>query len=268
MDEFSVTPLGTVSPYPKGNKNCPGFLVKNDDKKILLDCGNGISRLMNFPKDLKDLIIIISHLHKDHYSDLGAFADALDCYHRLGISNDTIKVFLPEFWSVAFNYNNVIDILASSKYMKLIDYGEQGYVKVSSTSYLHNNLVYGNMKLSFLKNLHGTPNIKTYSTKIEVNGMSLVYTADTEYNEQLIEFCKNADLLISEATFLKGQPKTKGHMYAYEAGFLAKEANVKKLMLTHFWPEIPKSEYVNEASIYFENVIAAEEGKKLILRRD
>lgn len=267
MNEFSVTPLGTVAPYPKGNCNCPGFLVRNGNQKILLDCGSGVSRLMNFPEDLKDLIIIISHLHKDHYSDLGAFSDALDCYHRLEILNETVKVFLPEFWQVAFDYNNIISILASSEYMKLIDYGEQGYVETTSHAYLHFNLVYGNMKLSFLKNLHGTYDINTYSTKIEANGKSLVYTADTEYNEQLVEFCKNADLLISEATFLKGQPKTKGHMYAYEAGLLAKEANVKKLMLTHFWPEIPKSEYVKEASAYFENVIAAEEGKKLILRR-
>lgn len=38
-------------------------------------------------------------------------------------------------------------------------------------------------------------------------------------------------------------------------------------MLTHFWPEIPKKEYIEEAKKYFENVIAANEGETLTLRR-
>ena len=42
--------------------------------------------------------------------------------------------------------------------------------------------------------------------------------------------------------------------------------NVKKLLLTHFWPEIDKDEYVNEAKEIFENTEAAVEGKKLILK--
>jgi ribonuclease BN (tRNA processing enzyme) len=42
---------------------------------------------------------------------------------------------------------------------------------------------------------------------------------------------------------------------------IAKEAGVKKLLLTHFWPEIDKQKYVDEAKDIFENVHAAEEGK-------
>ena len=44
MSEIIITPLGTISPYTKGNMNCPGFLVEYNNKKILLDCGNGITR--------------------------------------------------------------------------------------------------------------------------------------------------------------------------------------------------------------------------------
>ena len=33
MDEIVVTPLGTVSPYPKDNKNCPGFLIEYNKYK-------------------------------------------------------------------------------------------------------------------------------------------------------------------------------------------------------------------------------------------
>ncbi len=72
MSKIIITPLGTISPYTKGNMNCPGFLVEYNSKKILLDCGNGITRLLNFPNDLKDLNIIITHYHKDHFGDIGA----------------------------------------------------------------------------------------------------------------------------------------------------------------------------------------------------
>ena len=65
-----VTPLGTVSPYCKASKNCPGFLVNRNNKKILLDCGNGITKHMVFPNDLNNLTIFISHLHTDHNGEL------------------------------------------------------------------------------------------------------------------------------------------------------------------------------------------------------
>ena len=68
--------LGTVSPYCKLDKNCPGFLIKNGEHKILLDCGNGITRLLNLQEDLKNLTIILSHLHKDHYGDILSIAYA------------------------------------------------------------------------------------------------------------------------------------------------------------------------------------------------
>ena len=90
-----VIPLGTVSPYCKKDKNCPGFLVKNKNTKILLDCGSGISRLLNFPNDLESLTVIISHLHKDHYSDLFSLGYASFVYKNLGLLSKKIKVYIP-----------------------------------------------------------------------------------------------------------------------------------------------------------------------------
>lgn len=70
MNEIIITPLGTVSPYSKESHNCPGFLIEYQEEKVLLDCGNGITRLLNFPKDLQNLHIIITHYHNDHFGDL------------------------------------------------------------------------------------------------------------------------------------------------------------------------------------------------------
>lgn len=241
MSEIKVTPLGTVSPYPKGNHNCPGFLLEYNKEKLLLDCGSGTSRLLSMEEDLKNLSIIISHNHLDHYSDLTAIAYASYCYHNLGLINKRVKVYSRD---INFEY------LGNTHYLEF-----------------HNIMDnFNSAKLSYLKNIHDTP---CYSTKITTKeGLTIVYTADTGYNEELIEFSKNADLLICESTFLKGQKGSKNHLYAFEAGQIAKLANVKNLMLNHFWPEISSEEYINEASVYFENIIGAEEGKTLTLRRN
>ena len=48
MNEIITTPLGTISPYTKGNRNCPGFLIEYNNQKILLDCGNSVYELRKY----------------------------------------------------------------------------------------------------------------------------------------------------------------------------------------------------------------------------
>lgn len=280
MYDVIVTPLGTVSPYCKNNKNCPGFLIEYKDKKILLDCGEGVSRLLNFPNDLNNLIIIISHLHKDHYSGLSSIGYASYVYKKLGYINEKIKVYIPggDEPKIRKNYYydngwgdkvRVDDRLQDFEY--LLDYGDENYLDFiaykDNNSYKNiNSIGYDDIKISFSLNPH---NLITYSIKLDVNDIKIVYSGDTGYEgNSLKTFAKDANLLICESTFLKGQLKNDdNHLYAYEAGMIARDANVKKLLLTHFWPEIEKVNYVNEAKEYFINTEAAEEGKKLILRR-
>ena len=88
--------LGSVSPYPKDNKNGVSNLVIDDDYKILLDCGTGSTRLLDMKKDLNNLIVIISHLHKDHYADLLPLSYASYVYHKLGYLKNKVKVYIPK----------------------------------------------------------------------------------------------------------------------------------------------------------------------------
>lgn len=269
-----ITPLGTVSPYSKDNKNCPGFLIEHDSKKILLDCGNGISRLLNMEKDLKDLIIVISHLHKDHYSDLSSIGYASYVYKTIGYLDKKIKVFIPKGDTYrACEYYTDEDGWGACKYITkniidfeyLMNFGNENYLDF--IPYNDNDKInHGDIEITFAKNPH---QVITYSAKITTKDGSTVYSADTGFNNNcLIEFAKNTDLLICESSYIKGQQKTSdNHLYAFEAATIAKLAGVKELLLTHFWPEIDKQKCVDEAKEIFDNTSAAEEGKKLILRR-
>ena len=54
------------------------------------------------------------------------------------------------------------------------------------------------------------------------------------------------------------------HLYAHEAAQIARQSEVDKLLLTHFWPDINKELYLQEALPIFENTQVAEEN--LILK--
>lgn len=245
--------LGSVSPYPKRDNNCVGYLIYDikNNQKILLDCGNGITRLMKFPEDLEDLTIIISHLHKDHYADLSAIAYASYVYHNLGLLSSKVKVYIP-------NSKDLED------YHYLINYGPENYMNF----YIYDeksNLNINDINVSFYQTQHS---IKTFAMNIIKENIKVSYSADTGYDENISSFFQDADILICEASFLKHQKNgNRNHLSTEEAAVIAKKSSVKKLILSHFWPEIDKLNYLNEAKNIFKKVDVALENKEYHLKK-
>lgn len=271
MSETFVTPLGTVSPYPKDDKNCPGFFVEYENNKILLDCGNGCTRLLKFPDDLNNLKIFISHLHPDHYGDLLSLIQAAKVYDKFGFIKNEIDLYIPsddkvtericldgDDWDTPHKFNtNIIDFRLIRNLAK--------NSPINLNEYIPSSIEFNDISLTSIIVPH---QISSYAMKITTPAGVVVYSSDTGTANYLSTFAKDCDLFICEATFLKGQYRSEdAHLYAWEAATIAKNANVKKLLLTHFWPEIDKEKYLEEAKDIFENVEVAEEGKKLVLRR-
>lgn len=252
MNEMKITPLGTISPYTKGNMSCPGFLIEYNNEKLLLDCGNGITRLLNFPEVLENLNVIITHYHKDHFGDIGAIQYASYVYHNLGMLDDKIKIFLPKN-DFGFNKKSIISNNESyAEYYNITD----GY-----------NFLINDLNVTFEDNRSHT--IESFMVRLQNEKFKIIYTSDvgTTNFDKLAEFCKNADVIICESSFLRRHnANSKTHLTAYDSGILASKSNAKKLLLTHFWPEEYKELYLEEARQTFNNVEVAEEGKKLILK--
>lgn len=269
-----LTPLGTISPYCKEERNCPGFLIENDEKRVLLDCGNGITRYLNISKDLENLIVIISHLHKDHYSDLSALAYASFVNKNLGYLQEKIKVYIPEGDKVdaTEDYKDTDGWSCSRKIKRnipdfdyLTNFGQEHFLEFIPYKE-KDRIEHGSIRISFKRNPH---QLVTHSIKLETKDGIIVYSSDTGFkNNTLQDFAKESDLLICESSYIKGQFKTSdNHLYAHEAAQIAKQANVKELLLTHLYPEVDRNLYLDEAKQVFENTNLAEENKKLILRR-
>ena len=257
MKELKITPLGTVSPYCKDTKNCSGFMIEYDDKRYLLDCGNGTTRNMNMKEDLKNLKVFISHLHVDHYGDALCLAQAALVYDRLKYIDKNIDIYIPEDDYIENTNNHIEDYyflhsLTKEYPINIIDYKELNLKEDDIT----------------IKSIYVPHQVKAHAFRIDTPVGSVVYSGDTGSKNNLREFAKGADLLICETTFLKNQNRgVDSHLYTTDTANIAKDAQVKKLMLTHFWPETDKEEYVNEVKDIFENTIYAEEGKTLVLKK-
>ena len=255
MDELIVMPLGTVSPYCFKNYNCSGYLVTYHNQNYLLDAGNGISRYMKLPEVLENLKILITHLHPDHFEELSVLCQAALVYKRLGILNNDLEIYIPGGDYINGKHTIEYNFIHSfeDKYpVKVIDYDKI-------------NIQNKDLKITSLRVPH---QVVANAFRIDTNVGSIVYSGDTGSENDLREFAKKVDLLICESTYLDGQTRRENtHLYAHDAGMIAHDAKVKKLLLTHFWPHINKNYYVKEAKTYFENTDKADEGKKLILKR-
>ncbi|AOT68546.1 MBL fold metallo-hydrolase [Geosporobacter ferrireducens] len=241
---MKLTVLGNWGPYPTAGGACSGYLFEGEGAKILIDCGNGtLSRLQQVLTSLEELdLIILSHLHSDHISDAMVLRYAIGINKMKGLFHKTIPLYAPatpqgDFEKLQFENAFLIQAIEENLVVH-----EQG------------------LKISFKKMDHP---VETYAIGIENKEKKFVFSADTRYCSQLIDFSKNADLLLCEAGVLeRDKTATTPHLSAMEAGQVATQGHVKKLLLTHFWPGYNLQEILDEAgSAYDGQLILSEEMK-------
>ena len=95
-------------------------------------------------------------------------------------------------------------------------------------------------------------------------GRTIVYTGDTRPCEAVLEASRDADLLIHDGSFadeMADWAKESMHSTAGEVAALAKEAGVRKLVLTHISSRYTDDvePILNDSKKKFENVIVAED---------
>jgi ribonuclease BN (tRNA processing enzyme) len=211
---MKLTLIGPWGAYPRAGEATAGYLLEHGDEKILIDCGSGVlSKLQSYIALNQLTSVFISHMHHDHVADLGCLQYA--CL----IDTDLKRRAKPL----------PIYVASESKEAELAYHSLSGSEVIS----LYETDIYERQGLSFtfFKTFHGA---FCLAMKVRANGKTIVYTADTYYDESLIPFCKDADLLIAETSFYaEFTARNYGHMNTAEVGTLAAQANVKKLVLTH-----------------------------------
>ncbi|WP_066495253.1 MBL fold metallo-hydrolase [Abyssisolibacter fermentans] len=236
---MKLTVLGNNGPYPRAGGACSGYLIETDDTKILLDCGNGVlSRLQKICKIDELDAIIISHLHSDHISDIFILKYAIGL-NLEKMQKAPIPLYMPmdnECFIQQMNYNNAFNI---------IQIDEETTIDIN------------NLEISFKKMTHP---VESYAIKILTNNRSFVYSGDTSYNDQLPEFIKNIDFFLCEASVLEKDRKIDTpHLSVKQAAQMAQNSIVKRLLLTHFWPEYKLEDIMAEASTEYNSILQLSE---------
>jgi ribonuclease BN (tRNA processing enzyme) len=108
----------------------------------------------------------------------------------------------------------------------------------------------GALDLAFAATRHQLP---TLAVSLAAEGRRLVYSADTGAGGDLPALAAGADLLLCEASLAggPGSPSWPYHLSATEAGALAREAGVGRLLLTHLAPMLNPARSVAEAAEAF-----------------
>lgn len=95
--------------------------------------------------------------------------------------------------------------------------------------------------------------------RVNVNNAAVVYSGDTDVNQNLVALSRDADLLICESA-LPDDLKKEGHLTPSLAGGIAQQAGVKRLVLTHLYPECDKMDIRQQcAKTYSGEIIVAKD---------
>lgn len=295
--------IGTSAVAPTARRNLSANLINFRGERILFDCGEGAQKTimrknLGFMKINK---IFITHWHADHFSGLLGLIQTLSMENR----KRPLEIYGPKeterFMDMILNLGyfdrgydikvkdikegDVIKQKVKGKNYKIYPFKTKHHVPSQGYVFEENNEVKANKKKMEKLGLGPSPKIrklkqgksievdgkeiKPEDVVEEVRGRKIVYTGDTEKLEKTVEVSKGADLLIHEATFTNDIIEEKyGHTSARQAAQIAKEAGVKKLVLTHLsrrYDNKPEK-LLEEAKEVFENTEIAEDGKKFSVK--
>jgi len=239
---LKITTIGWWGAYPGKNEAASGYLLQTDNKNILIDCGSGVlSKLQNYI-DIEDLDeVVLSHYHADHISDVYCLQYAVKVLIDIEKRENPLDIYGHE-------EDDKFSSLTYEEYTTGKPYDEE------------TELEFDNLKITFKKTIHKDT---CYSIKVEENGKTFVFSADTGWNDELIEFAKDSDLFICETSlYNKFYGRVEGHLTAGEVGKIAEEARVKQLVLSHLPHYGDHKDLVDEVKEnYSGKVELAETGK-------
>jgi ribonuclease BN (tRNA processing enzyme) len=240
-----VVIIGFWGAYPGRGEATSGYLLQSKGFSLLLECGSAVLSLLPRFIDIASLdAVLLSHYHADHVADLGCLQYAVKVQTDLGLRSDLLPLYGPEG-----------DACPCLTYH---EYTEGRYVNPEEPAQI------GPFTVTFQETNH--PAV-CYAMRIESEGKSIAYTADTGWYDGLIDLAAGADLLLCETSLYNRYfGWVDGHLTAGEAGKLASTAGVRRMVLTHLPHSGEHGELLKEVGEEFTGPAElAATGKKISL---
>lgn len=239
---MEITVLGKSNAWPDADGACSGHLISEGDFRLLLDCGTGVfAKLRSVCPYTEVDVVVVSHLHADHFMDVVPYSYALS-YSTGETSSRPLLLGPPGTRALFEELGSVLG--CGDQLQRVFDVREYDDGEAIEV---------GPLRARFREVPHFIPAFACELTTPA--GTRFTYGSDCGYNEQLIEFARGTELLMLEATGGDTPPPQPdgawGHMTAREAGELGRAAAAQRLLLSHFSDELDASAIEREGSVGF-----------------
>lgn len=297
---MKLTILGCYAATPRTFTNPTSQVLQINNHLFLIDCGEGtqVELRRNKVKFSRIKHIFISHLHGDHCFGLVGLISTfrllnreteLHVYGPKGIKEIiTLQLKLSKSWT---NYPLYFHELVSKEpelifeddkvTVETIPLNHRIYTngflfkqKPGPRKLLINEILKYNIDVTLYQSVKMGKDVVSNDGKVIPNKlvtgppeepMSYAFCSDTAYFPAIIPQIQNTTVLYHESTFLEINKELAAptkHSTAIEAAMIAKEANVKKLILGHFSTRYSGIQgFKEEAQTVFSNVELADDGK-------
>lgn len=285
--------LGCSSQQPTRKRNHGAYLLRWNDEGLLFDPGEGTQRQFIFANVAPTTVnrIFVSHFHGDHCLGLGSFLMRLNldkvetpihCYYpasgkryfdrlRYGtIYHETIKVVEhPVSKAGLVEDDGQFKIEAT-----FLEHGVENIgwriTEPDSRKFDKEKLDFYGVKGPLVTALAERGELEIAGKKVTLDdvshvrfGDSVAIVIDTRVCPQALEIAKGAKILLCESTYLEEErelARAHYHLTAKQAAEIAKQAQVEKLILTHFSARyLNVKDFESEARQIFPNTFAAED---------
>ncbi len=246
---MDATIVGSGCGIPNARRGSPCIAVKAGRQLLVFDCGPGALRAMDAAGVKWSTLdtLFITHFHTDHIGDIApllfAFnipdvnrTKALTLFGPPGLAS-LVEKLTDTYgnWLVPKRYELTVEELRGEPYE-----GEEWRIETAPAD-------------------HSEP---SYAYRFEADGVSMVYSGDTDYCESVIRLASGCDLLILECSY-PDEIEVPGHLTPRKAGEMATMAGCRRLVLSHIYPVCADYDLVSECrKTYTGDVILAEDGMR------
>ena len=304
---FEILFLGTSASAPSAKRGLSAQIVKHDEYRFLVDCGEGTQRqILQSGTGFKNLTrILLTHGHLDHILGLGGLMSTFmrwEAIEELDIfagraTMERVRALLDGVVlrgnqpPMPFRMNEIkpgiifdaadFTITAfpvSHRGPDCLGYVFEGKARRPFLNERATELgvPFGPERRKLVAGNEITlPNGKRITPEDVLGpvqkGVKLVIVGDSGKTENLVEVCKDADALVIESTYLDEETEMASqfnHLTARQGAELAIKAGVKKLILTHISRRYREKDVIKEAQALFPNTSVARDFDSFQIKRE